>query len=284
MYNKILAAVDGGFTAESAAKYAILLAKQCSAKLLVVFVITKDLSEEDIARGRQSVERVTTRAKAEGVDADGLVEHGSVVQTLKSIAEIENVDLVVSSARHEDRKRRFFVRSVSQKLMASLSCSGVVVRVAHLGKTMHRHRILVPLTAGGYHVAERSYLTSKLSAKKTKVTALRVERISRSRSMLMSHDEKNRLREKGHDDLHSFTDYLSKYGVHAESSVMFAPKTADAILKKAASGHFDLIILGATKQDIIKQMTRGNHIEKILGKASCDVIVWHPSMKFKAQQ
>lgn len=142
MYNKIIVAVDGGFTAESAAKYGIMLAKQCSAKLLVVFVITKDLNEEDIAGGRESVERVLSRARSEGVDADGLVEHGPVVQTLKSIAEIEDVDLVVSSARHEDRKRRFFVRSVSQKLMASLSCSGVVVRVSHLGKTMHRHRIL----------------------------------------------------------------------------------------------------------------------------------------------
>jgi len=284
VYNKIIAAVDGGFTAESAAKYAILLAKQCSARLLVVFVITKDLTDEDIARGRESVERVVNWAKDEGIDAEELVEHGPVVQTVTSIAEIEQVDLVVSSARHEDRKRRFFVRSISQRLMAALSCSMIVVRVAHLGKTMHVSKMLVPVTGGAYHADERSYLTSKLAAATAKVTVLRVERFSRAKSLLLSHEEKNRLRAEGRKSLKPFVDQLSGYDISAESSVTFAANAVDAVLKKAASRHFDLILLGATKRDIVKQITRGNLIEDILNRTPCDVIVWHPSQHFKAQQ
>ncbi|MCG7851361.1 MAG: universal stress protein [Methanosarcinaceae archaeon] len=284
MYKKIITAVDGGFAAESAAKYAILLAKHCDAELIALFLITKDQTDEDTVRGMRSVERVVEWGKVEGIHVEGVAEHGPVVQSIKSIAEIENVDLVVSSARHEDRKHRFFVRSISQKLMASLSCSVLVVRVTHPGKAMHLSRVLVPIRKGAYSDAERAYLTSKLVARNGKATVLRIEKMTGSRSLLMSDAEKHRIREGERRELKPFIDLLSGYNVSPEISVKFAPKPMEAVLKKAASGHFDLVLLGATKQDIVRDIARGNPIEEVLKMTPCDVIVWHPSRHFNAEQ
>lgn len=279
-YNRILAAVDGGFTSESAAQYAILIAEQCKAKLYVVFIITKDLDDTNIAHGRLSVERLVHYATSTGVEAEGVVMYGTAVQTITSLAEIHDIDLVVSSARHADKKQRYFVRSISQMLMRSLSCSMIVVKVAHPGKTLHIRRVLVPVILGSYHAAERAYLISKL-ALHAGIRILRVQKISRTGSLLTTHEEKSRLLDTGRELLKPLAEELSTYDIHAEIRVDMARNYANAVLKNAAAGHFDLIIMGATKKDIIMQIVQGNPVEEILSKTSCDVIIWHPGSKFE---
>jgi nucleotide-binding universal stress UspA family protein len=278
-YNRILAAVDGGFTAESAAEYAILIAEQCNAKLEVIFVITKDLNEKDVTLGRLSVERLVKCAIYRGIEADGQIMHGPVVKTIKSIVETHNIDLVVSSTRHKDSKRRYFVRSISQKLMRSLSCSMIIVKVTHPGKTLHIQKILVPVMTGSYHADERAYLISKLDSK-ARIRVLRVEKTSRVSSLLTTYEEKNRLRSMGRKLLQPLTKELSNYNIPADIHVDLAPNYAGDVLKNAAAGHFDLIIMGASNRDIIRQIVQGNPIEEILRKTSCDVIIWHPGSKY----
>ena len=279
-YNKILAAVDGGFTAESAAKYAILIAEQCNAKLDVIFVITKDLDEKDVNLGTLSVERLVKCAMSRGIEVDGQIMHGPVVESIKSIVETHNIDLAVSSTRHKDSKSRYFVRSISQKLMRSLSCSMIVVKVTHPGKTLHIQKILVPVMMGSYHADERAYLISKLDSK-ARIRVLRVEKTSRTSALLTTHDEKLRLRSMGRALLQPLAKELSNYDIQADMYVDLAPNYAEAVLRNAAAGHFDLIIIGATNKDIIRQIVQGNPVEEILGKTSCDVIIWHPGSRYK---
>ena len=280
IYNKILAAVDGGFTAESAAKYAILIAEHCDAKLYLIFVITKNLDEKYVTLGRLSVERLVNYARSRGIEADGQIIQGPVVETIKSIVENHNIDLVISSTRHKDSKSRYFVRSISQKLMRSLSCSMIVIKVTHPGKTLHIQKILVPVMIGSYHAEERAYLISKLDSK-ARIRVLRVEKTSRTSALLTTHDEKLRLRSMGRELLQPLAKELSNYDIPADMYVDMAPNYAEAVLRNAAAGHFDLIIIGATNKDIIRQIVQGNPVEEILRKTSCDVIIWHPGSMYK---
>ncbi|HUW68515.1 MAG TPA: universal stress protein [Candidatus Nanoarchaeia archaeon] len=280
IYNKILAAVDGGFTAESAAKYAILIAEHCDAKLYLIFVITKNLDEKYVTLGRLSVERLVNYARSRGIEADGQIIQGPVVETIKSIVENHNIDLVISSTRHKDSKSRYFVRSISQKLMRSLSCSMIVIKVTHPGKTLHIQKILVPVMIGSYHAEERAYLISKLDSK-ARIRVLRVEKTSRTSALLTTHDEKLKLRSMGRELLQPLAKELSNYDIPADMYVDMAPNYAEAVLKNAAAGHFDLIIIGATNKDIIRQIVQGNPVEEILRKTSCDVIIWHPGSMYK---
>ena len=280
IYNKILAAVDGGFTAESAAKYAILIAEHCDAKLYLIFVITKNLDEKYVTLGRLSVERLVNYARSRGIEADGQIIQGPVVEIIKSIVENHNIDLVISSTRHKDSKSRYFVRSISQKLMRSLSCSMIVIKVTHPGKTLHIQKILVPVMIGSYHAEERAYLISKLDSK-ARIRVLRVEKTSRTSALLTTHDEKLRLRSMGRELLQPLAKELSNYDIPADMYVDMAPNYAEAVLKNAAAGHFDLIIIGATNKDIIRQIVQGNPVEEILRKTSCDVIIWHPGSMYK---
>ena len=280
IYNKILAAVDGGFTAESAAKYAILIAEHCDAKLYLIFVITKNLDEKYVTLGRLSIERLVNYARSRGIEADGQIIQGPVVETIKSIVENHNIDLVISSTRHKDSKSRYFVRSISQKLMRSLSCSMIVIKVTHPGKTLHIQKILVPVMIGSYHAEERAYLISKLDSK-ARIRVLRVEKTSRTSALLTTHDEKLRLRSMGRELLQPLAKELSNYDIPADMYVDMAPNYAEAVLRNAAAGHFDLIIIGATNKDIIRQIVQVNPVEEILRKTSCDVIIWHPGSMYK---
>lgn len=73
-----------------------------------------------------------------------------------------------------------------------------------------------------------------------------------------------------------FVDALSSYGASAEIKTVIESDATDAIVREAAAGKYDLIILGASRRDFLKQLIRRNPVEKILEKAPCDVVVWRP--------
>ncbi|MEA3282454.1 MAG: universal stress protein [Euryarchaeota archaeon] len=136
--------------------------------------------------------------------------------------------------------------------MASLPCSLLVIRVAHLGRLTHLKRILVPVT-GGMWSDERAYLTSKLAnVFKGTVTALHVRTVSRSRFMRLTHEKKDIARVHARKRVNEFVDILFSYGVDAEIKTAIVSDATDAIVREAASGKYDLIILGASRRDFLK--------------------------------
>ncbi|MEA3324115.1 MAG: universal stress protein [Euryarchaeota archaeon] len=263
MYRRILLAVDGSFHAEAAARYAIHLACACGAELFVVHV-------GESAAGRESVDRVVWYADSQGLDVHGIVETGAVVPAIEAIVRREQIDLTVASLRH------FFKKTIINDLMASLPCSLLAIRVAHLGRLTHLKKILVPVI-GGMKSDERAYLTSKLAnVFKGTVTALHVRMVSRSGFMGLTHEKKDIARVHARRRVKEFVDTLSSYGVAAEIKTAIVSDATDAIVGEAAAGKYGLIILGASRRDFLKQLIRGNPVERILEKAPCDVVVWRP--------
>ena len=263
MYRRILVAINGSFHAEAAARYGIALAESCGAELYVVYV-------GESQAGRESLDRVIGYANAQGLDAHGIVETGRIVPAIESIVIREHIDLTVASLRH------FFEKTIISDIMTTLPCSVLAIRVVHLGRMMHIRKILVPVV-GSMYARERAYLTSKLAKFfNGTVTVQHVRTISRSGFMGLTHEKKDIARDHAKRMVKEFVDALSSHGVAAETKAAIDRRATDAIITEAASGKYDLIILGATRRYFLKQLIKGNPVERILKEAPCDVIVWRP--------
>jgi len=263
MYQRILVAINGSFHAEAAARYGIALAESCGAELYVVYV-------GESQAGRESLDRVIRYANAQGLDAHGIVETGRIVPAIESIVRREHIDLTVTSLRH------FFEKTIISDLMTTLPCSVLAIRVVHLGRMMHVRKILVPVV-GSIYAHKRAYLTSKLAKFfNGTVTVLHVRTISRSGSMGLTHEKKDVARDHAKRAVREFVDALLTQDIAAETKVSISRRATDAIITEAASGKYDLIILGASRRYFLKQLIKGNPVERILKEAPCDVIVWRP--------
>lgn len=133
---RILVATDGSESAERAVDYAVDLAKQLDASLLIVNVIggyglpdtlfslfthaqqawLRELLESLSA---QTLTKARERAREAGVGSIKLeLRAGDVAQTIVEIAEENNADVIVVGKRGQGRVAGVLLGSVSQKLVS----------------------------------------------------------------------------------------------------------------------------------------------------------------------
>ncbi|NRB71167.1 MAG: universal stress protein [Xanthomonadales bacterium] len=119
-----LVGVDGSPCAERALEYALARAQSNQGRILAVFVIewspfsfsTAEENERRHARREQEMARaqeqviapVLARLEAAGVDAEGLVRHGNVAQTLDRLARKHDVTCLVIGRRGSTRLSQLF--------------------------------------------------------------------------------------------------------------------------------------------------------------------------------
>ena len=96
----------------------------------------------------QSAGSLVSDAEARGVPAHLLIQRGEVVKTLEGFARTQQIDLLMTASRRQDVEQRYFLRTVSQGLVAVLPCSFIIVRVVHLGVFAYPRQILVPVLGG----------------------------------------------------------------------------------------------------------------------------------------
>ncbi|MDG6939198.1 MAG: universal stress protein [Nitrososphaerota archaeon] len=149
-FRKVLVATDGSENAERATDTAIEIAKRYQAKLVVVnivpppgglmlasesatpqsAVVTEQYYKNSRTRAKKLVDRVASKAKAEGVDVVGRFADGSVsvVEMITRLAEEEKADLVVVGTRGLAGFKKLLLGSVSGGVVTHAHCSVLVVR------------------------------------------------------------------------------------------------------------------------------------------------------------
>ncbi|ADY00803.1 MAG: universal stress protein [Vulcanisaeta sp.] len=131
LITKILVGFDGSKAGEKALDYAINIAKTFNAKLYILHVIEEGkiavapdssmypaLIETMERQGRDLLSKAVDRAKSLGVNAEGLLEVGTdAADTIISIANNLNVDLIIVGSRGLKGLTRFLLGSVSEKVV-----------------------------------------------------------------------------------------------------------------------------------------------------------------------
>ncbi len=163
MYHNILAAVNEHSNSEVAARYAIHLARSCSARLTLMFVAGSHVGLEVIRQAEAALERLFVEAGARQVQVETIIQKGDPLRQISAVVREKAVDLVFSATRREDGKRRYFARTLSRQLMLQLPCSVALVRVVHPGKFFPQ-KILVPFRGRPALQDEKAFFVARLAA------------------------------------------------------------------------------------------------------------------------
>ncbi|MBI4681613.1 MAG: universal stress protein [Nitrospirae bacterium] len=278
MYKKILAAVNEHLNSVITARYALNLARACSAKLYLCFVAEKGMSGTDIEKAEDAMKRIFSEARDMDMQVESISTTGRPVQEIKKVVREEKIDLVFVSARRADVKRKFYRATTASELMLRLPCSVALTRVIHMGR-VHPRKILIPLKARIDNVPERAYFTAKMAegfSSKVFVfhTPKPITRFFHGEIDLtpMEWDKRTPA------DVRDFMGHINKYRIDFEGRLT-PGRVARTITIEAASKRHDLIIMGATGRSLLSSLLRGNPVEKVLRETPCDLIILKPRHK-----
>jgi len=143
MNSVLLVAVDGSECGERAVEYAAERARKSGAKLYVAYIIEwspftfstalenaerHKRREEEIQRAHSEVvDPVVDRLKSEGLDAEGIVRHGHVADTLNALAKSKGAVNIVLGRQGTSKLKSHVFGSVGSRLVQSAECAVTVV-------------------------------------------------------------------------------------------------------------------------------------------------------------
>lgn len=275
MYKKILAAVNEYTNSETAAKYAIALAKSSQASLSLIFVAENKIKKDAFKHAEASLQRLFIEAKEEGIAVESITESGDPLKKITEIVKKENIDIIFAATRREDINRRFFMKTFARELTIRLPCSVALVRVVRMGKT-HPRRILVPLRSHMTNISERAFFVAKFAqAFDASVTIFHIPKPI----VQFFHGEVNIKasdREKNIPvDIKKFTGHLNRYMIQHDKRTGVG-KIARAITIEAAHRRNDLIVMGASERSLLRSFISGNPVEDVLRETTCNLIILRP--------
>lgn len=139
----LMVAVDCSECGERAVEYAIAQAKASDARLYVAHVIEwsqfsfstpqenaerHKRREEELQRAHSEIiDPILARLKEEGLDAEGLVKHGHVADTLNSLAKSKGVTNIILGRQGTSKLKTHVFGSVGSRLVQSADCAVTVV-------------------------------------------------------------------------------------------------------------------------------------------------------------
>lgn len=143
MSTVLMVAVDCSECGNRAVEYAAKHAKESGARLYVAHVIEwsqfsfstpmenaerHKRREEELQRAHSEVvDPIVDRLKAGGIDAQGLVRHGHVADTLNSLAKSNSVSNIILGRQGTSKLKSHVFGSVGSRLVQSAVCAVTVV-------------------------------------------------------------------------------------------------------------------------------------------------------------
>jgi len=141
MYKKILLPTDGSGNAEKAASQGIELASALGSEVIALYVIdsssfvslpetfmwenVRELFEEE---GKKALDSVKKTAKKHNVSVKAFIKEGSPAKEIVKTAESEKVDLIVMGTAGRTGLDKFFLGSISEKVLRAASCPVLVMK------------------------------------------------------------------------------------------------------------------------------------------------------------
>ena len=146
LFSNILVAITGSDASISAAKYAILMAKQYRCRLIAVYVVdtatirqlhlSKIFIKEESLEYEQSLEANGERylsfteelAKAKGVKIDRELRRGAVYSEILKTAEDKKVDLIILGGWERNQSAQDIISNAHREIMMNAKCSVLLVK------------------------------------------------------------------------------------------------------------------------------------------------------------
>jgi nucleotide-binding universal stress UspA family protein len=143
---KILVTTDFSEESNRALEYALYVARQYDARILLTHVITPDpflftkpslakANYEEVRRAaEQRIADILVSGKLRGVPHEVLLEYGSVWPVLKKLIKKNEIDLVVSGTHGCGKVQELLIGSVTEKIFWEANCAVLTVGPLRIGE------------------------------------------------------------------------------------------------------------------------------------------------------
>jgi nucleotide-binding universal stress UspA family protein len=274
---KLLLATDRSSFSEGAVRESIDFAKRCSSRLYVMSVMETNPEYETIGaqfyqkeeeEATQYLASLKARAAQDGVSFCETALHYAEepCQCIVDEAEERNADMVILGRRGRRGLMKVLMGEVAARVVSHAPCKVLVVpRAARI-----EGRNILVATDGSEHsiaaAAEAIGIAKRCGGTVHVVSS--------------AHSEAELGEAKAH--VQQVADMASKEGVPVETVTPIG-KTHEAIVETAGGRGVDLIVMGTYGRTGLKRLLMGSSTEKVIGHASCAVLVVKAASAAKGQ-
>jgi nucleotide-binding universal stress UspA family protein len=264
---RLLLATDRSIFSEGAVREAINFAKKCSSRLSVMSVLETNPEYETIGasayqkeeeEAMKYLESVKTRASQEGLDHCEVALHygDDPSRLIVNEAAEKKVDMIFIGRRGRSGVMKVLMGQVAAKVIGQAPCKVLVVpRAARI----ECRSILVATDGSEHSIAAASEAIGIAKRCESKIIAL---------SSAHSEDEL----EEAKANVKQVIEMAQKESIPAEALTPFG-RSHDIIVETAGGRGVDLVVMGTYGKSGLKKLLMGSSTEKVIGHASCAVLV-----------
>jgi nucleotide-binding universal stress UspA family protein len=290
--NTIFCATDFSKLAEEVVAYGITLAKEFNAKLLVCHVVdfpTVSMYGEAVSGPIEHQNRFMDYARSEisrligdaSVDSQAIVTLGNTTEEISRLVIEFNADLVITATHGRSGLKRFFLGSVTERLMRTLPCPLLVLRGSEEERETKFHKFPFKRILVGCDFSSDSDLAFKNSLSMAqefqselhmihvveptgykdlfKMAAVQGEKFKQDLFDMI----KGRLQSMVPEDA------LNWLTLHTH---LLVGKPYEEIIRYAEINDIDLIVLGIRGHGMVEDFLVGSTTDRVIRRAPCPVL------------
>jgi nucleotide-binding universal stress UspA family protein len=272
-YRKMLVAFDGSESGKNALRQAITLAELEKSWIKVLAVVPTYEGDLEFI-GVSEIEKVLMAqevARAEGTEVMTNVQQGEPYETIVDVCDEENCDLIVMGRRGLRRLERMLMGSVTAKVIGH---SGKDVLVVPRNATFALDNILLATDGSAHSEAALERALHYASFCGGRLTAVSVVDVYPEFYAEAPEIVEN-LEKKSVQIMDGVAKRAREAGVKAETRVVRG-NSAEEIVDLAQEKRAGTIFMGSRGRSGLKKLVMGSVAEKVVGLASCPVLVAKP--------
>jgi nucleotide-binding universal stress UspA family protein len=267
---KVIAALNGTITSESAAFYALEYAKACGFTLVLFHAKNPGDSLEDVHHSIKNIREIAAGHKIP-VEEE-IVSQGGVKALVKYIR-ANHVDTLFSANR---ATRRFFSPSFSERLLkAAPGCDIAVVRVVHINTTLGAESLVLPIRQTRLGVRKFTFFAAMLKAYGAAGTVLSINPTDR-RTLARFTTSRTKLFFKGiNRRLAHYAKLAALFGLEVRIKHLIGESERHDLLHALGGSEYDLMIIGGQRLSFFSKVLGERPIEQILRETSVNAIAFY---------
>jgi nucleotide-binding universal stress UspA family protein len=291
--NRILCATDFSDFAKDVVAYGVTLAAEFHAKLYVCHVIdlpaaatygeavTAPIENQNRFMGyaRREIERLIGNS---AIEFEPLITIGITTEEIKRLAEEHLADLVITATHGRSGLKRFFLGSVTERLMRTLPCPLLVIRGAgEEGAPKHRKRfpfkrLLVGCDFSPDAQYALDYSISIAQEFESELHLVHVVEPSGYKDLFRLPSEPG---ERFKQELYDMIQAKLKTLVPADAlnwitlkTKLLVGKPYEELVRYAQLNDMDLIALGTRGRGMVEEILVGSTTDRVIRQAPCPVL------------
>jgi len=290
--NTIFCATDFSKLAEEVVAYGITLAQEFNAKLLVCHVVdfpTVSMYGEAVSGPIEHQNRFMDYAKSEisrligdaPIDAQALVTLGNTTEEISRLVTEFHADLVITATHGRSGLKRFFLGSVTERLMRTLPCPLLVLRGSEegLGATPQKFPFKRILIGCDFSSDSDLAFNNSLSMAQEFQSELHMVHVVEPTGYKDLFKMSAETGEKFKQDLYDMIKERLKTMVPEEAlnwltlhTHLLVGKPYAEIIRYAEINDIDLIALGIRGHGMVEDLLVGSTTDRVIRRAPCPVL------------